>query len=170
MAKFRSKRLNGIIYSMTHLDDRVITVTQANRSYRVQVTYSCHCFTVERKSHHTPDYLYVHGNEERAFCPDRHTLSLRLPEFAESLMGRSVYLAARGNFFIVRAHGGNYVVFLDVRSANNPSFDARMIVQSAHLRDGFIQYANPVKFESLVEARALGTAIVAGPRQRIVRR
>ncbi|UVC12259.1 hypothetical protein IHQ71_28930 (plasmid) [Rhizobium sp. TH2] len=151
------------------LDDAVIQVLKGNTTYRVLASYSCHCFTEAVEAHHTPDFMYKHGHETRAFCLVRHALSLNLPNFVQSLLGRSVYLAQKSNFFFIRSNGGNYVVFFALKQAKNPKYDAILNVQSAHLRASFIQYAQPVTFDDLVEAKATGNAIQAGKKQKIQR-
>lgn len=154
---------------MGHLEDTIIQVTSGAKTFRVLVTFSCHCFTEEIKPHHTPDYHYVYGHERRAFCPVRHGLSHNLPNFIAGLSGKAVYLAGRNNYFIIRSNGGNYVVFFDVKTATNPKYDARIIVQSGHIRNPFIQYAKPVKFNDLVAGKAAGTPITPGKKQKIQR-
>ena len=94
---------------------------------------------------------------------------MNLPNFISGLSGKAVYLSGRSNYFIIRSNGGNYVVFFDVRTATNPKYDARIIVQSGHIRDPFIQYAQPVTFNALVAGTATGAVITPGKKQKIQR-
>lgn len=169
MGKFRDKKINGATYTMGHLDDAVIRVQKGNVAFRVLVTYSCHCFTEELKPHHTPDFYYVHKHETRAFCLVRHGLSHNLPNYIANLLGRSVYLTKQTNFFFIRSNGGSYVVFFAIRPAKDPKYDAILTVQSAHLRANFVQKAQPVTFDDLVEAKVNGTPLTPGPKQTIKR-
>ena len=169
MGKFRDKKIQGATYSMSHLDDATIVVPGLVKPFKLLISYSCHCFTEELKAHHTPDTHYRHGHEVRAFCTIRHGLSVALPGLIAGLLGKSVYSAQRGNYFIIRSNGGAYVVFFNVRRATNPKYDVILTVQSAHLRPNFIQYAKPVTFDALVEASATGAAPQLGKKQKIKR-
>lgn len=169
VAKFKVKKIKGATYSMGHLEDTVIKVQKGNETFKVLVTYSCHCFTEELSLHHTPDFHYVHKHEKRAFCTIRHGLSHNLPNYVATLLGRSVYLTQQTNFFFVRSNGGNYVIFFSLRPARDPKYDAILTVQSAHLRSNFNFKAHPVTFDDLVEAKVKNTPVTPGPKQKIRR-
>ncbi|PDT01416.1 hypothetical protein CO666_25290 [Rhizobium chutanense] len=169
MAKFKDKTINGATYAMGHLEDIVIQVQKGDATFKVLVTYSCHCFTEELKPHHTPDFHYVHKHEKRAFCLVRHGLSHNLPNYIANLLGRPVYLTKQTNFFFIRSNGGNYVVFFALRPARNPRYDAILTVQSAHLRTNFTRKAQPVTFDDLVEAKVKNTPVTPGRKQTIKR-
>jgi ribosomal protein S17E len=154
---------------MGHLEDSVIAVQKGTETFKVLVTYSCHCFTEELKPHHTPDFHYDYKHEKRAFCLVRHGLSHNLPNYIAGLLGKSVYLTQQTNFFFIRSNGGNYVVFFAIRPARDPKYDAILTVQSAHLRSNFIRVARAVTFDDLIEAKVKNTPVTPGPKQTIKR-
>lgn len=170
MAKFPKKKIRGQEYELAHLDDMTIKVNEGEDSVIVLITFGCHCFTEKfDASRHTPDLAYHHRGEKRAFCKIRYALSLSLPGYITGLLGKSVYLTQRGSYFIIRSNGGNYVVFLNVRRRNGKPHNACVSVESAHIRQQFIQYASPVRFTALVAAKARGHEIKGGPNVRIKR-
>ncbi|KQY17093.1 hypothetical protein ASD36_00010 [Rhizobium sp. Root1334] len=154
---------------MAHLDDFTIQITEGPNTYKALVTFSCHCFTEEFKQHHTPGHIYYYDKETRAFCPIRHALSAALPGYMSSLAGKSVYLTNKSNFFILRVNGGNYLVVFNINRRTKKNYDVEIEVVTAHPRPEFAQYAEPVTFTKLVEAKATGAAVQSGPKVRIDR-
>lgn len=173
MSFFKSKKFQGAQYDCSHLDPFKFTLKADNKNFDVEVAFSCHCFTVELTSAHGPDFLYVHRGERRAFDVQRHHLSLQLPNFFHQMGNRSVYWSNKGNFFFWRnpaALSSPYLVFFDAVRASRDEVDVRIDVRTAHPKPNMTLWASPVKFTTLVEAKAEGRKLKVGPAQQIKRK
>ena len=173
MIVFRPKRFQGKTYDFSHLNPFTFDLDVDERCFGVGVSFSCHCFTVKLTSAHSPDFLYDHGGERRAFDLLRHELSLQLPDFFRQLGNRSVYWSNKGNFFFWRSPAllnAPYLVFFDAVKAARPGVDVQIHVRSAHPKPNMALRASPVKFTTLIRATALGQKIKAGPAQQIKRK
>lgn len=96
MPVFKAKRLQGVDYSLGHLDNLQFQVASGANTYIIETVFSCHCFTEAVQAHHTPDWIYTHRGvsheaiwesflstqpsslQGRALCRLRHTIGSRL--------------------------------------------------------------------------------------------
>jgi len=156
---FRIKKINGVDYTMHHLEDFILEVA----SYKVKIVFSCHCFTEKLLKKHSPDYLYEHNGEKRAFSHERYTLSLQLKAIIGGLDNISVYHTQTGSFFSTKSLlNQNYVVFFRTYKADNKKFDVIIRVESAYLKPNMNMWAAPVKFRTMIEYTAKGKIIPMG--------
>jgi hypothetical protein len=173
MTTFKSKKLGGTVYDLSHLEPFVFSLAADEDNFAVGVSFSCHCFTVTWSAAFSPDFLYEHGNEKRAFDIQRHGLSLLLPDFFRQLGNRSVYWSNKGNFFFWRnpaALNAPYLIFFDAIKSTAPGIDVRIHVRTAHPKPGMVLFASPVKFTTLVRMTAAGKKLKPGPAQQIKRK
>lgn len=174
MPVFKTKRLQGVEYPLGHLDNFRFQVFAGANTYTIETIFGCHCFTEEVKTHHTPDWLYHHRGERRAFSIERYDLSKSLPQLVIALGGKSVYYTKGANYFFMRAVPGlvgPYVVFFDTfKSTKKPDVDVILNIQSAYCKPKMAARAAPVAFPVLVEAMATGRIPVRGPMQPIKRK
>jgi len=173
MGVFKSKRLNGVDYHLNHLDPFQFALTSGDDSYTVEVQFGCHCFTEQVTAEHKPDVYYSHAGERRAFDLVRYEQSKLLPDLITSLGSRSVYYTRQVNYFFLRnlpGLTGPYVVFLDPIRAKKEGVDVLLNVQSAYCKPGMVDRASPVKFTTLIEAKATGIPVNRGPVQQIKRK
>jgi len=176
MLRFRPKTIQGVTYTLDHLEGFTFTLdTEGGKRRAVIVGFSCHCFTEDIRQEHTPDYYYVHGGEKRAFDLTRHALSKRLPEIIRALYGRTVYMSKEANYFLLRTIeatelAGPYLVFFNVRRAKQKGVDVLMNVESAYLKPGMTDRASAIRFSTLIERTATGKPVPRGPLQLIKRK
>jgi len=175
MAHFAEKTLNGETYDLSHLDPFVFAVAFEERNYQTLVNFSCHCFTKKfNGAEHTPDIAYQHGGENRAFCVDRHLLSLNLPQHFTKISATSIYHTKQDSFFFIRSTtdlGASvpYVVFFRSYKSTQEGLDVVVDVSSAYPKPGMTTWASPVKFNRMIDARARGKVLPLGPARRIKR-
>ena len=137
----------------------------------VAVRFTCHCFTEDITSAHTPDLHYTHGHETRAFDFDRHELSKLLPQLISELGRRSVYMSMLSNFFVLRQILRRpYLVFFNVTRSTTKGVHVLMNIESAYMKPGMTDRAAPVKFTTLIEITAAGQRVPRGPAQTIKRK
>lgn len=175
MPTFRPKIIQGVTYTLGHLEPFTFTLDTEAGQRVVAVRFGCHCFTEDLTTRHTPDFRYIHGNETRAFALDRHELSKLLPQMIATLGGRSVYMSMQANFFVLRqdpARGfsGPYLVFFNVTKSTQKGVHVLMNVESAYLKPGMTDRASPVKFRTLIEKTAAGQPVPRGSPQTIKRK
>ncbi len=175
MTIFKSKLIRGEFYDLSHLEPTSFELTAAHEVFKVDVEFTCHCFTEALTQAHAPDLHYAHDGERRAFSIERHHLSLLLPDLVTTLGNRSVYHSEQGNFFFLRDVStpesvAPYLVFFDLFRSMKAKTDVRMLIRSAYLKPGMSRFAAPVKFTNLVSAVASGRKLPLGPRQQIKRR
>jgi hypothetical protein len=122
---------------------------KSERTYRVWVRFSHHCFTEGTKPSDDPSLRYGDG---RTFDVRRWELSKHLPDVIRSLMQRTVSHTGHNNYLtieILDAHGTRveYEVYFDVLRA---STDKRihLVVTSAFPRD-MARLANRPKFNKI---------------------
>lgn len=130
---WRIHEIDGVVYSLTHLDPFDLTVHVAAVEGKpgrpgktafaitLMVHFSHHCFTTSCSGEApvVPALAYsdTRRGETRNFCVERWTLSKCLPDVIRTLQARRCYLTGRGNFFTVEggAAVGDYTVFFNVR-------------------------------------------------------
>jgi hypothetical protein len=175
MAYFQPKTIQGVTYTLDHLEPFEFELQTATQIHKVAVRFRCHCFTEELTAHHTPDFSYVHDGENRAFDVDRYTLSQLLPQMVQTLGNRSVYLSQSSNYFILRqnpiqGYSGPYLVFFNVIKAKKAAYDVVMNIESAYMKPNMVARASPVKFTTLIEKTAAGQTVPRGAPQTIKRK
>jgi hypothetical protein len=163
---FPSASIGGQTYDLGHLDPFTFRFTADGLAYAVKVIFSCHCFTEGLQAHHTPQDHYTHDGETRAFCVERHGLSIMLPGLVQSL-GTVYHNTKWGNFFFWKNHQLQtattpYLVFFNMAKSTSGNADVLMNINSAHLKPNMTQFAAPVKFKTLVEAKAKGRKLKTG--------
>ncbi len=128
MPVYGSFVLGDRVFDLRHLHDFMMTVTipekagKPEQRYEVKVMFECHCFTRALPPEGCADEeLYVNQRETRQFDPDRHALSVRLPDMIRNLGGRKCHHTNHGNFVVVDIVEGDthqkYAVFFDVKKA-----------------------------------------------------
>lgn len=168
MPEFKSKTIGGVEYKLPHLDSFVMPVVHDDISYRVYVLFSCHCFTEEVQSWHSPDRRYVHAGEVRSFDKIRYNMSLKLPGIIRGLSGHAAYLGKDKNYFVLRntdllGNGPPYMIPFHVsRDRNRKRSDVFMRIQSAHPKPNMVERAAPVDFCTLIYATATSQPITPG--------
>lgn len=175
MAHFAEKTLNGETYDLSHLEPFVFAVAFEERTYQTLVNFSCHCFTEKfNGAVHTQDMAYRHGKERRAFCVDRHILSLNLPQHFANISTTSIYHTKQNSFFFIRSTTDlgisvPYVVFFRSYKSTQEGVDVVVEVSSAYPKLGMTAWASPVKFNRMIDARAKGKVLPVGPARKIKR-
>lgn len=175
MARFVEKTLAGVTYDLSHLDPMRLAVTFEGRTFQTLVNFSCHCFTEKFDDQkHSADDEYRFGGERRAFCIDRHQLSLALPQHFVELGNKTVYHTQKESFFFIRTVTDlgvavPYVVFFRSYKSNQDDLDVLINVSSAYPKPGMTSWASPVKFPRVVNARARGLQLPLGKPQKIKR-
>jgi hypothetical protein len=168
---FKKKIIQGQSYDLSHLEPFSFDLQAGEQTFRIDLEFTCHCFTEALTQAHSPDFHYMHNGEKRAFCIERHSLSLLLPNIVTTLGNRSVYHSEQRNFFFLRdVNATPYLVFFDLFRAKTSAADVRMLVRSAYLKPNMSRFAAPVRFTNLVSAIARGKKLPLGPRQQIKRR
>lgn len=170
MGSFPLKRLRGVVYDMAHLNDFRFQVPADGSSYWVGVKFTCHCFTKKLEAYHSPELLYEHEGEKRAFDVQRYELSKFLPAYIRSLVGSSVYWSNKGSFFFWRTPNGvSYLVFFTALQASKGNVKVRIKIGSAYPKSGS-QFASPVDFAELMKMKAAGEFPELGPKVQITRK
>jgi hypothetical protein len=133
------RTIEGVGYDLTHLDSRVIDVTpKAPRSptYRVLVSYGCHCFARDLRSgdpvsHHVAD----DGGRTRCFCVDRAAYSVHLPRIVRAASAGQAYFSQDHNMLLVERLPGvvaPYAIFFNIRKSRQKGVDVNLFVASAY--------------------------------------
>ena len=176
MAYFHDKTIQGVNYTLLHLEPFSFKLKDGDVEHDVHVIFRSHCFTEGLKPTHTPDYHYTHSNETRGFCLTRYAQSKHLPELVQAMGNRSVYKSRGGanHFFLgkcpVTGASGPYFVVFHLTKARTPRTGVLMTVESAYLKAGMTEFASPVRFTTLVSAAASGKKISYGPAVQIKRK
>jgi hypothetical protein len=153
----------GVNYSLTHLDSRIIDVTpKAPRSptYRVLVSYGCHCFARDLKpgdpvSHHVAD----DGGRTRCFCVDRAAYSAHLPRIIRAAQQGQAYFSQDHNMVLVERLPGvvaPYAIFFNVRRSRQKGVDVNLFVASAYDKPNLPTHLFPIPFTALIATIAKG--------------
>jgi hypothetical protein len=171
MAFFKSKKLQGVVYDLPHLEPFRFEVTAGKEKYRVLVEFGCHCFTTKLEEHHTPDLIYEHKFEIRAFDIERYELSKLLPDYIRGLIGSSVYWSNKGSFFFWRTPGDDlYLVFFTALKARTGNVNVRVKIESAYPAKKMAKYASPIEFAELIRTKAKGEYPEFGPKVELKRK
>lgn len=131
-------RAGDLEYDLNHLNPFTLSVTpkmEGAPTFKVLVSFGHHTFTREMNGWDPVEMKFVHGQEERCFCADRHKHSLELPRIvAGSSAGRAYFSQTRNYLLVEHLPGiiGPYAVFFNVERARLPGIDATMFVVSAY--------------------------------------
>jgi len=85
--KWPSFTLNGVEYSLDHLNVHTITFSGEKHEFPFVVTYGLHCFAKDENEGNVPfdpELAYEDGRETRPFCFERYQMSKLLPEYIQS--------------------------------------------------------------------------------------
>lgn len=176
MPYFKPKKIKGVVYDLSHLDSFDFELRVNKEYFKIKVIFSHHCFTEKRLKHHTPDFFYHHkGDNKRAFCMNRYTLSLALPKTIQTLGNATVYHSEQNNFFFVRTStisnlNGPYIIFFKPIISRSSTVDVAMHINSAYLKPNMTQEGSGINFTTLIEATANNRKIYPGKKQRIKRK
>ncbi|WP_159010036.1 hypothetical protein [Bradyrhizobium sp. S69] len=164
MAFFKSKKIQGTVYDLPHLEPFKFNVAADDEEYRVLVEFGCHCFTTKLEQHHTPDLVYEHKLEKRAFDIERYELSKLLPDYIRGLVGSSVYWSNKGSFFFWRTPEDDlYLIFFTALKAKTGNVNVRIKIESAYPAQKMTKYASPIEFADLIKTKAEGGFPDFGP-------
>jgi len=175
MTYFRSKTIRGTTYELAHLDPFTFELLSNGQIFYVNTIFSHHCFTEKLQVHHRLDVHYTHKLECRAFANDRYDLSKLLPGLIKTLGNKSVYHSSSRNFFVLRqnvlpTYPGPYLVFFQVTKARAKDIDVIFNIESGYLKPGMADFASPVRFSTLIEAKARNRRLAYGPPLRVKRK
>ena len=140
----------GQVFDLSHLDSfehRFVQTAEPEkpeRTYRVFVHFSDHCFTQGDET----DAVYpTKTTAPRSFNDLRWKLSFYLPNIIKTLMNRHVSHTDHQNFFTIEIMNENgeqfdYDVFFEVRRAENDK-RLHLVVQTAFPRDATRSSSRP---------------------------
>lgn len=175
--KWRAFRHQETDYDLGHLDpfeyDLVVPAKDGKpeRSYRLNVSYSMHCFTRgARKGESIPAELaYKDSRETRIFEFDRYAQSEFLPEIVRSLADRKCHHDAHGNFYvfeIIDSTGTKqyYSVFFTLSKAGKKA-GLNLFITTAHMRpeQPYAKNVKPVRFNVIVDNIWTGKGVKPAP-------
>jgi hypothetical protein len=137
----------GKVYDLSHLYPCTLEYNRPGEGnkqaevYKVEVTYTLHCFSRELKPDETcgDDLMYTDGYERRVFDFRRFELSKLLPGIIQTLPDRKPYHNNnRRNYFTVEVVVENgstveYDIFFKVKKKAKSRLE--MIVETAFVRD-----------------------------------
>jgi len=140
-------RYDGKAYDLAHLHpctleyQRPSEGNKAAEVYRVEVTYTLHCFSRDLKPKEVcdDDLMYSDGYESRVFDFRRYELSKLLPGIIQALPDKKPYHNKnRRNFFTVEVTTENesaieYDIFFKVKKKAKGRLE--MIIETAFVRD-----------------------------------
>jgi len=144
----------GIEYDLSHLNtcNEVYTytdiITNAQKSYKIVIIYSSHCFTsgIDKNSYQDKNLIYKENNLERIFDFFRYDLSKRIPGIIRNILNSHCYITNKGNFFVIEFldHNNNkqeYEVYFRLRRSNKK--ECILYVESAYVRDKAFKKEQP---------------------------
>ena len=146
----------GVAYDLTHLDPFVFDVipkAAGAPTYRVLVSFGCHCFAREwrpkdPKSHFIPD-----GKKGRCFCPIRTGHSMHLPRIVRDASSGPAFFSKDKNMLLVEklpSLAGPYAVFFNVKPSTQASVDVVIFVASAYEKPLLAKALPAVPFTALI--------------------
>lgn len=137
-------QINGLTYDVSHLsfqtyDWEIELKNKLKKVIKVDVHFSCHCFTRGPRQDEVIDqsYVFMNGKELRIFDRTRHELSKQLPALIADLPNQKVYHTGYHNLVrvaVVDKFGEqtDYFVFLAL-SRNEKRM--KMFIESAYPDD-----------------------------------
>lgn len=166
------RTIEGVEYDLAHLDARIIHVTPkaaASPTYKVLVSYGCHCFARDLRagdppSHHVAD----DGGRTRCFCLDRAAYSVHLPRIVRAASSGYAYFSQDHNMVLVeRLPGlvGPYAIFFNVRKSRQKGVDVNLFVASAYEKPNLPTQLYAIPFTALIATVAHGKVLVRPARK-----
>lgn len=183
---FKPLRVGGTLYDLGHLDPVRFQVAseKLRRSVTVRCRFTNHVFTRahDPATDATDAAVIMDGVRRRVFCPDRHRLSLHLPDAVRELREPRIYVRetkARRNWVYVATvellaaaadaaeDGGSgrervlYQMFFTLRKSGKGGAareDVEMIIESAYAGDA----TRPLELLGRALFAGLATAVVEG--------
>jgi hypothetical protein len=162
-----TKRIAGKDFDLSHLDGFEMDVTPRHAgapTYRVRVDFGVHTFTRDLLDTDTPDYHVPDGAQTRCFCPQRHAMSIYLPDIIQSAASGNAYFGNRSeNYLLVEKLDGlnaPYVVAFNMGIAKTVGADAIMFVVSAHDRPNLPPNLPVIGMGTLVSLTVQGKPIM----------
>lgn len=170
-------RIRGQVHDLAHLDPFQFEVssTKVPRPLRINVRFTNHCFSeaFDPIKHPTDEPVIPDGPRRRAFCPDRYSLTTRLPGLIRDLADPAARVhetAARRNWMHaaiieVPVAGTRYQIFFELRRTipeRRRLQDLDMVVESAYPADPNRPEPNilgPVRFALLAGSLYVGKAV-----------
>jgi hypothetical protein len=155
------RTIQGVEYDLTHLDATVIIVRSEKdgATYRVLVSYGCHCFARELRPGDHADFHIADNGDTRCLCPIRTEQSKHLPGIMGDAANRLAFFSQDTNMLLVEelpGLQGPYAVFFNVRQSKQTGLDAIMFVASAYEKVALPDRLPAVPFVMLVEKASKG--------------
>jgi hypothetical protein len=134
----------GIEYDLSHLQQSQVTVTLASHNKNpeiellLDVRFSNHCYSEgDPKTAGHPHDLLDHNNKPRWFCPDRHRMSLQLPDIIQALHTKKCLFTGKNNWLVVESQNAlgttvNYHVYFNLKKHREIENSLIMYVESAY--------------------------------------
>ncbi len=156
--------LGGQVFYLGHLDgfayDLIVPAKDGKpaQSYRLNVTFSIHCFTRGAKQGEdiAAELAYSDSRETRIFDPERYEQSKRLPEIVKTLGERKCHHDKHGNYYVFEVEDEEgvkryYSVFFTVSKAGKKA-GLNLYVTTAHMRPQppYTKSVKPVRFSVIV--------------------
>lgn len=135
--------IDGLSLDLAHLEPRelVFFVKKLNRELAIEVKFTNHCFTVDFKDGlHDPKHLIWDHKRRRAYDPERHALSRKLPDLIDALPTAAVYLTPTDRNYVYLANvvlpdGRHYPIYFHLRRAQAGGRQRLLlVVESAYPR------------------------------------
>jgi hypothetical protein len=167
----------GVTYGFDHLDEYQVEVTDSKqKTRRIAVTFSDHCFTREPLSSDDPALAYRYSSRRVGhFCTERYSHSLNLGGHIGYAIQRRVWHVLDGGYAIVPVVTQQgvrmlYGIVFSLDRVKGLPVDLHMRVKTAHPRDEReIVTFGEVRFAHLVTLRMEGKSpprITAAHRKR----
>lgn len=164
---------NGKQYDLSHVHPFTMEVIQAatkgkpERTYKINVSFSLHCFTIKDFSEEGLEYS--DNRETRYFCFRRYELSKLLPDIIGRIGGMKCYHTGHSNYFIVETVNeegditSKYEIYFKISKAGKKT-GLNLYVESAYVRDEEYQSSKakrnkPIRFEILAYNTQTGKPI-----------
>lgn len=133
--------VDGVRLDLAHLEPRGLSffVKNLGRDLTIDVKFSNHCFTVDFDPEvHDPAHEIMDHKRRRAYDPERHALSRKLPDMITALPSAAVYLTPSDRNYVYLARfeapdGRFYPMYFHLKRAREASLrNLQMVVESAY--------------------------------------
>jgi hypothetical protein len=168
---------DGRQFDLSHLDgfsyDLVVPAKddKPERTYRLNVTFSIHCFTRGAKKDEVipTELAYRDSRETRIFDDERYEQSKMLRGIIETLGGRQCHHDKHGNFYVFEVQDAKgqkayYSVFFTLSKAGKKA-GLNLYVTTAHMRPQppYAKNVKPVRFSIIVHNIWVGKGVKPAP-------